>query len=144
MSVNEMPRRLTWEEIEIGTEASFSVDVSAEKVKSFIAVSGDQNPLHQDAAFARARGFVDPLAHGMLLGSFFSALVGTYLPGLYTTYLGQELQFRNPVYIGEQVTVRGRVKEKIDAVKTLVLETTIEKSDGTIAVKGIARVLYKK
>jgi hypothetical protein len=36
------------------------------------------------------------------------------------------------------------VKEKIDAVKTLVLETTIEKSDGTIAVKGIARVLYKK
>ena len=45
------------------------------------------------------------IGHGMWGGALVSAVLGTRLPGPGTIYLGQDLQFRKPVGLGDTITV---------------------------------------
>jgi acyl dehydratase len=47
-------------------------------LKQYADASGDQNPIHQDEAFAKSVGLPDVIAHGMLT----MALVGKYVSNL--------------------------------------------------------------
>jgi acyl dehydratase len=62
--------------IEVGTkldEKVFYVDRA--KLKAYADASGDQNPIHQDEAFAKSVGLPNVISHGMLT----MALVGNYV-----------------------------------------------------------------
>ena len=72
---------LTFEEIKIGLKKSFEIEITDSLIKSFSELSGDFNPLHTDKEYAISNGFGNKVCHGMLLGSFFSQLIGMYLPG---------------------------------------------------------------
>ncbi|XP_074276715.1 3-hydroxyacyl-[acyl-carrier-protein] dehydratase, mitochondrial-like isoform X1 [Silene latifolia] len=64
-------------------------------------VSLDFNPLHFDADCALTAGFQHPIVHGMLLASLFPRIISSHFPG--AVYLSQNLQFKQPVYIGEEI-----------------------------------------
>jgi acyl dehydratase len=62
--------------IEVGAkldEKVFYVDRA--KLKAYADASGDQNPIHQDEAFAKSVGLPNVISHGMLT----MALVGNYV-----------------------------------------------------------------
>jgi acyl dehydratase len=62
--------------IEVGAkldEKVFYVDRAM--LKAYADASGDQNPIHQDEAFAKSVGLPNVISHGMLT----MALVGNYL-----------------------------------------------------------------
>ena len=62
--------------IEVGTkldEKVFYVDRAM--LKAYADASGDQNPIHQDEAFAKSVGLPNVISHGMLT----MALVGNYV-----------------------------------------------------------------
>ena len=94
-----------------GMTASFEVWIDDAVIDAFAAVSGDFNDLHVDADYARSRGFRDRVAHGFLIGSKFSALVGMFLPGKRCLLLEQTLAFPNPVFPGDCVLVQGEISE---------------------------------
>src|SRR5580693_2280738 len=70
-----------FETIRVGDKVDFSKLVCAEDVELFATVSGDQNPLHTSEEFASRTRFGRRVVHGMLLGSYVSALVGLHCPG---------------------------------------------------------------
>src|SRR5215472_15470269 len=76
---------------------------SREDVLAFAALSGDYSPLHVDPEYAATTEFGGCVVHGLLLASLFSQLVGMRLPGRPALYLGQDLNFRRPVLVGETV-----------------------------------------
>lgn len=108
--------------------------------RSFVKLTGDKNPLHLDEAYARKTEFGQTIVHGMLLGSFFSTLVGMLCPGKNVLYLSQDLRFRNPLKFGHMVTVAGVVTAKYDASKIMDIKTTIKDKQGTVIVDGLAKV----
>ena len=55
-----------FEEIEEGLKESFSVSITEEMLDSFRALSGDVNPLHSDADYAKTKGYPDRVCFGML------------------------------------------------------------------------------
>lgn len=65
-----------YEDMEVGMRESFKCTVTEEMMDSFRAISGDDNPLHTDAAFARGHGYRGRVAYGMLTMSLFSRLGG--------------------------------------------------------------------
>lgn len=129
--------------ISIGDKASMSKTVSEYDVYTFAGLTGDFNPVHVNAEFAKATMFKDRIAHGMLSAGFISALLGTTLPGANTIYLSQELVFKSPVKIGDTVTATVEVIEKIEAKNRLVLKTTVVNQEGTLVIDGKATVLKK-
>ena len=68
--------------------------------------------MHCDDEFAQKKGYHQKLVFGMLTASFFSTLVGVYLPG--KNCLFQECKnilFHAPVFIGDELTIQGEVIE---------------------------------
>ncbi|CAJ1971191.1 unnamed protein product [Sphenostylis stenocarpa] len=73
-----------------------------EDVLQYSKVSFDSNPLHSESAAAKDVGFEGPLVHGMLVASLFPHIISTHFPG--AVYVSQNLNFKFPVYIGDQIT----------------------------------------
>lgn len=94
------------EDISVGMEAVVSKTITEADVLMFSAVSGDDNPLHMNREFAQRTRFKERIVHGMLTTSLWSTLVGTRLPGPGCAYMGQEINFIKPVYIGDTVTAK--------------------------------------
>lgn len=130
----------TYDEIEIGQEESFQVTVSEEMMEQFLQITGDSNPLHRDAEYAVTRQYDDKVVYGMLTSSFFSTLAGVYLPGKYSLIHSMESKFLRPVYVGDELTVSGTVKEKEDAYRMLILNLLIKNQKGEKVVKGSMQI----
>lgn len=135
---------LTFNEIEVGTSASFIHTVTMSDVEKFASLSGDFNPLHMDDEFAGTTQYGRRIVHGMLLASLFSRLVGMNLPGRHCLYMSQSLDFVQPVYIGEDVKVFGEVIHKQDATNTLVIRTEIIALPDRLSVRGKAHIRVLK
>ena len=134
----------TYDELQIGDSASFSKTMSETDIYGFAGITGDMNPAHVDAVTAAEGMFKQRIAHGMLSASFISTVLAMKLPGPGTIYLGQDLQFRAPVFIGDTVTARVECIEKIEARKWAKFKTTCTNQDGKVVVDGVATVLPPK
>ncbi|MCL4158562.1 UNVERIFIED_CONTAM: hypothetical protein GTU68_012634, partial [Idotea baltica] len=95
---------MTTQKFNVGDNASITKRFSSEDVVQFADVSEDNNPIHLDDAAAAESIFGQRVVHGMLVGSLFSALIGTKLPGKGSIYLGQNLSFKAPVMIDDEIT----------------------------------------
>jgi len=102
----------TFDEISVGDEASLSRTLAWRDIELFAAMSGDVNPAHVDAEFAKNDMFHKIIAHGMWGGALISTVLGTELPGPGTIYVSQSLQFRHPIGLGDTVTVKIRAIAK--------------------------------
>lgn len=129
-------KELVFADIKIGDTASSSKTVTEADIANFAEVSGDFNPIHVDAEFASQSMFKERIAHGMLSASYISALLGNQLPGPNTLYLGQTLNFKNPVKIGDTVTAEVTIDEKREDKRILKLKTTVTNQRGEIVVDG--------
>jgi 3-oxoacyl-[acyl-carrier protein] reductase len=134
-------RGRTFASVNEGDEESWTHTIAAEEVDAFAALSGDDNPLHMDDAYARTSGFQGRVVHGMLLGAWLSRVLGTHLPGPGVLWLSQSIRFARAVYIGDSVEVVVRVKHKAVELRTLVLETTVLGPDGSPVLTGEARTM---
>jgi acyl dehydratase len=132
---------LTMEDVAVGDVAEVTYTVTAETIREFVTASGDDNPIHSDAAFAAGTRFGRVIAPGMLTGSFVSSVIGTRLPGPGTIYLSQSFRFLRPVYVEDRVTVRVEVAERVPERNRLRLRTTCVNQDGEPLLEGEAWVL---
>jgi phosphate acetyltransferase len=81
MDVARLKNR-TFDEIQVGDEASLVHVVGRDDIALFAAVSGDENPAHLDVNYASADMFGHIVAHGMWTGALVSAVLGTKLPDI--------------------------------------------------------------
>ncbi len=93
-----------FEDLELGMTAQVIHTVRAHDIARFAELTGDYNPVHLDKAYAAGTMFKDCIAHGMLTGSYVSAVFGMHLPGPGAIYISQTLNFRAPVYAGDEIT----------------------------------------
>jgi len=133
-------KELAFADIMVGDTASFSKTVTESDIVSYAGRTGDFNPVHVDAEFARESMFKERVAHGMLVAGFISAVLGTQLPGPNAIYMGQTLEFKLPVKIGDTVTAEVTVAEKRDDKRILKLTTTVSNQRGELVVDGSAVV----
>lgn len=131
----------TYEEIQVGQAASFTKTVSETDIYLFAGITGDMNPAHVDAVSAAEGMFKQRIAHGMLSASFISTVLAMQLPGPGTIYVGQTLQFRAPVFIGDTVTATVECAEKLAERKWAKFKTTVTNQDGKAVVTGEATVI---
>ncbi|MDR4947237.1 MaoC family dehydratase [Neobacillus cucumis] len=138
-----MQKELTYDDIQIGDTATFSKTVSEFDIYQFAGLTGDFNPMHIDADFAKKTFFKERIAHGLLSGSFISTVLGMKLPGPNTIYLSQNFKFIAPVKIGDTIKVIVEVMEKRDDKKLITLKTQVRNQSEELVVDGEAVVMKK-
>jgi 3-hydroxybutyryl-CoA dehydratase len=129
-----------WNDLAVGMAASFEVTLTAEMVDAFSELSGDVNPLHMNEEFAQACGFPHRVAFGMLTASFYSRLVGMYLPGRRAFLHGIDVDFHEPIFIGDRLAVSGEVVHLTDAYHRLELKARIQNQRAQLISKATVRV----
>jgi 3-hydroxybutyryl-CoA dehydratase len=128
---------LTFEDIQIGRKHRIERTMTAADVDAFGCLSGDLNPLHMDDEFARRTPFGRRVVHGLFTGALVST-THTQLTGPGFAYVGQELKFLGPVFIGDEVTVDVTVVGKKDAKRILILDTVVTKQTGDKVLAGLS------
>lgn len=134
------PVELKYKDIKVGDVFSFERFIDESLVAKFAELSGDYNPLHMDKRYAEKTEFKERIAHGMLLASLFSNLVGMKCPGMGSLYFSQDIHFKKALPVNSKVKVEGKVAAKIDSVKIIEIKTSIKDSNNAVLVDGIARV----
>lgn len=130
----------TYDDISVGDSAELTRILKPQDIELFAVMSGDVNPAHVDADYARDDMFHGVIAHGMWGGALISAVLGTELPGPGTIFLSQSLRFKVPVGLGDTVTVRVEVTEKQEKGR-LLLACACRNQRGETVIEGEARVI---
>lgn len=135
-------REYTFDECVIGLKESFQVEIKEKMLEAFKAISGDINPLHNDADFAKEQGFEKGrVTYGMLTASFLSTIAGVYLPGKYCLIQEVDIKFAKPVFIGDHLEISAEVVERNELFKQLTLKVMIKNLDeGTKVLRGKMKV----
>ena len=126
----------TLADIAPGMTESFTVTVTEAMMDAFYAVSGDNSPIHMDADYAAGRGYPGRVVYGMLGASMVSTLAGVYLPGEHCLLHQVDSKFAKPVFIGDTLTVTGKVAEVNETFSQIVVKFTITNQDGKKVTRG--------
>jgi 3-hydroxybutyryl-CoA dehydratase len=112
-------------------------------IRDFAQVSGDENPIHLNDAYAAKTRFKRRIAHGMIAASMVSKLAGTRLPGPGTIYLSQTYKFKNPAYIGDTIEAEVKVLAVRPDKPIVTLSTICRNQRGETLLEGEAVVFYE-
>lgn len=134
----------TINQIKVGDKAEFQKTISETDVYLFAGITGDLNPAHINQAVAEQTMFKGRIAHGILVSGLISTVLGMYLPGPGTIYLGQELKFIAPVKIGDTIKAEAEVVEIIAEKNRIKLKTTCYNQDNKVVIEGVATVMPPK
>lgn len=121
-----MTAKVRFEDVSVGDEIpSLDRVVKRQEVKAYADASGDQNPLHQDDAFAQSVGFPGIIAHGMFTMAHLVKAITDWLgdPGALRR---MQVQFRQVVYMDETIVARGRIAELDPATRRAKLDVWVE------------------
>jgi 3-hydroxybutyryl-CoA dehydratase len=124
----------------VGDSAEFTKVFSEEDVFLFAGITGDRNPVHTSKEFAAKTRFKERIAHGLLTAGTISAAIGTKLPGPGCLYLSQTLEFKAPVFLGDEITARVEIVEVISE-KRLRMKTRCFNQDKVLVIDGEAIIV---
>ncbi len=123
-------------EFQPGQRASITKTISEADVYGFAGITGDFNPLHVDAEYARRSRFGERIAHGMLTAGLISTVLGMRLPGPGAVYLSQSLKFLKPVKFGDTITAAVEVASYHVEKRILTLRTSCTNQYGDAVAEG--------
>ena len=132
-----------FERFEIGMKAKTSKTITESDVIMFAGISTDINPVHLDEETAKDGIFGKRVAHGILVSGLISAVLGNKLPGPGSIYMGQDLKFLAPVYIGDTITAEVEIIDLIPEKSRIKLNTTCVNQDGKTVITGTALIMNK-
>lgn len=138
-------REYKFTDISVGMKESFEKEITPEMEEAFREISGDDNPLHRDDAYAQEIGngkFPRHAVFGMLTASLYSTMAGMYLPGKYSLiHSFDEISFLKPVFAGDRLTVTGEVAEKEEGMGLIRLKVVVRNQKNQTVSRARMKVL---
>ncbi|MFX1264943.1 MAG: acyl-CoA dehydrogenase family protein [Promethearchaeota archaeon] len=129
------------DEIEIGETAEGKMVVTDEDIALYAEMSGDYNLLHTDDEYAATTMFGRRIAHGPIAGALVARVVGTQLPGLGTLAFNMKVNFKAPVYPGDEITAVVKATEKVEEDNLLRMSFNVVNQDGIEVLDGYTNVM---
>ena len=134
---------MAFEDFKVGMKAHTSKTITETDVILFAGVSTDINPVHLDEEAAKKGIFGKRVAHGILVSGLISAVLGNKLPGPGSIYMGQNLKFLAPVFIGDTITAEVEIIELVPEKCRIKLATTCVNQDGKVVISGEALIMNR-
>ncbi len=106
-----MPEAQTYSahDLRAGLRVTYELEIHEEDILSFARLTGDHNPLHVDADYARTSNYQGRIAHGAFQVGLASALLGMHLPGKKVLLGTINSRFPSPLYFPARVKMLGEI-----------------------------------
>jgi 3-hydroxybutyryl-CoA dehydratase len=110
--------------------------VTNERYSGFIEIFEDKNPLHTNNEFAIGFGFKGKVMHGNILNGFLSYFIGECLPTKDVIIHSQEIQFKNPVYLNDELQFKATILDVYESVNTVEFKFEFRNVEAKVVAKG--------
>ena len=110
--------------------------VSEDVYQGFRKIFKDENPLHTNADFAIAKGFKGKVMHGNILNGFLSYFIGECLPVKNVIIHSQAINFKNAVYLNEELQFKAEVSGIYESVNAIEFKYDFKNSESKMIAKG--------
>src|SRR5690242_11762632 len=127
-------------QIMIGDRATRTREIQVRDIALFTELTGDENPLHYDAAVAERTRFGGIIVQGGVTSGLLNAVVAEDLPGPGSVFLHVDWSFRAPVRPGDRITAAVEVVDVRPDKPITRLRTTITNQHGVTVLDGEALV----
>lgn len=127
-----------------GMSVGFSFTVSQQDQDDFARLSGDHNPMHLQADYARALGFAGPVVYGGLLVAKISRVIGMEWPGVRGIWGDLNIRFRKPLLVGQEATLTAVIEQVSPASGSLTIKIDIVAGSVRIATATVLAVLLRQ
>lgn len=130
--------------VKLGDMVTISKTITEQDIEDLLSISGDNNPLHTDEAFAKRTMFKGRIVHGIIaLALVSSALTRMFGPG--NVWLSQNIQFKSPIRLNDTLTIKLLVVE-IGKTKIYTIKTKCVNQNNDLVLDGTAtsRLFYVK
>lgn len=114
--------------------------VTQEVYEAFQKSSGDFNPLHTNIEFAQSKGFPECVMYGNILNGFVSYFIGMLLPSPDVIIHSQDIAYKNPVFMGDELDFTAKVEDISEAVKAIIFKFTFRNQSGKVVAKGHVQI----
>lgn len=111
-------------------------------IKAIADISGDMNPIHTDEKYASGSIFGKRIAHGLFCINSISEAIVNHLPGNGVILLSQDFVYRKPVYIGDIIETKIKIKEIQREKNIYILQAVCKNENGEVVLDGISKVKY--
>ncbi|MHA1298877.1 MAG: MaoC family dehydratase [Candidatus Helarchaeota archaeon] len=102
-----------WDELEVGDKTSLHIKVTRKIILLYAMLSNDYNPIHVDLDYGKKTFFKTNIAHGILVASFGSGVVGSNLVGEGVALMSiNNLNFKDAVKIDDRIVVSAEIIKK--------------------------------
>jgi acyl dehydratase len=106
----------------------------------YAGASGDYNPIHTVDEAAEEAGLDGVIAHGMLTAATMGLPFSPYVEHGYVK--GLEVRFSGMVYVGDEITVGGRLSEREESGEGCLYTFEVYANNGeTTVASGMAKFL---
>ncbi len=124
-----------------GQKERFTKTITESDVSLFAGITGDFNPAHINAEWAKESIFGERIVHGILVTGLISAVIGMKLPGPGAVYMEQDTKFLRPVKLQDTVTAEVELEEILNEEKRILrLATRGYNQKGELVLEGYAVV----
>lgn len=118
--------------------ASITKQLSQEQVRRYADATGDHNPIHVDADFARATPFGGTIAHGMLTLASVSEMMAAAFGEAWLTRGRLRVRFRAPARTSDTITASAEAQPDRDGKRVFALEVRNQADE--MLISGTAEV----
>ncbi len=121
---------------EFNEKMTHHFDVTQTVYNAFQLCSGDMNPLHTDESFAKQKGFRERVMYGNILNGFVSYFIGECLPTKSVIIHSQDIVFKNPVYLNDNVLLEAVIDGVYESVNAIEFKFKFFNQNNKVIAKG--------
>lgn len=136
----------SFEFAEGGPLPAISKNITQQNIDLYAKASGDFNPIHIDADYARKTPLGGTVAHGMLILAYISQMMTGAFGQQWLTSGRLNIRFRAPARPGDVITVSGTIRriEKGDGYQAVDCDVVCSNQHDEPVITGDARVKVKE
>lgn len=98
------------------------------------------NPLHTNESFAQNKGFKERVMYGNILNAFVSYFVGECLPTKDVIIHTQDIAFKLPVYLNDELLFESEIEGIYESVNTIEFKFKFINQNNKVVAKGHVQI----
>ena len=119
------------------------ITIGEAELEAFVQLTGDTAPVHTDEAHAATLGYPGRIAHGLLIVSMYSKLLGLHVPGPNSVIFKLTAEMVKPVSVGDTLRYRVSVAGVNESVRAVTLALSASNQAGDIVNRGQAVCVFR-
>lgn len=122
---------------------SFSKTITSSDISLFAGISSDFHPEHINLEYVKTLGYKKQIVQEAILTGIINSVLKNQLPGKNFKLISQQLEYLYPVFEGDTITAKVKVKNWLPEKRLVTLHLTCNNQSEKEVITGEAVMIFR-